>query len=253
MIFQYASDLHLGFRGNAGFVRRNLAAAGDVLLLAGDVADVLDLERHGDFWDWCAKSFSLTIFVPGNHDYYGSWNLLGDLINPLRLEIRPNVLCCSNTTVRAGTTDVVCSTLWSRILPEQAEAVAREMPDFREIFIGGRPWSIEDCLAVHSASLAFLKDAVEKSTAPNVVVVTHHLPTWRVVGEKYASSTTSSAFASELADWIESSRIACWLYGHSHDSIEAVVGGTRLVSNQLGYLKKPEAPHFCPDKTFRID
>lgn len=250
MIFQYASDLHLSYRGNAGFVRRTLAAAGDVLLLAGDVADIQDPERHAGFWDWCEDNFKLTVFVPGNHDYYGSWKDLNELKRPMRLEIRPNVLCCNNTTVTVGSLDILCSTLWSAILPEQADAAAVSMPDFREILVGGKDFSVEDSVELHQAALSFLKNALETSRASDIVVVTHHLPTYRVVNPKYASINTSSAFASELGDWIEASRIVYWLYGHSHDSIEAMVGGTRLVSNQLGYLKRPEAPHFCPDKSF---
>ena len=77
MIIQYASDLHLERSANFRHVMQGgIAPAGDVLVLAGDVANLFDLERCGCFWDWCSEHFKQTIFVPGNHDYYGTWRAM---------------------------------------------------------------------------------------------------------------------------------------------------------------------------------
>lgn len=79
MIIQYASDLHLERSANFRHVMQGgIAPAGDVLVLAGDVANLFDLERCGCFWDWCSEHFKQTIFVPGNHDYYGTWSSAAD-------------------------------------------------------------------------------------------------------------------------------------------------------------------------------
>jgi hypothetical protein len=74
-------------------------------------------------------------------------------------------------------------------------------------------------------------------------VVTHHLPTFDVVAPRHKSSPISSAFATELKEFIADSGIDLWIYGHSHTNIDTVIGNTRIVSNQLGYVSHGE--HLC--------
>lgn len=50
----------------------------------------------------------------------------------------------------------------------------------------------------------------------------------------------NSAFASEYGDLIADSRIDAWIYGHSHTNINTVIGGTRIISNQMGYVFEDE-------------
>lgn len=50
----------------------------------------------------------------------------------------------------------------------------------------------------------------------------------------------NSAFASEYGDLIADSRIDAWIYGHSHTNIDTVIGGTRIISNQMGYVFEDE-------------
>ena len=40
----------------------------------------------------------------------------------------------------------------------------------------------------------------------------------------------------ELGDFIADSRIDAWIFGHSHANIDATIGNTRIVCNQLGYV-----------------
>jgi len=48
----------------------------------------------------------------------------------------------------------------------------------------------------------------------------------------------NSAFPTELGDFIAESRIDVWVWitGHSHVNIDATIGNTRIVSNQMGYV-----------------
>ncbi len=74
MRIQYASDLHLTFGRNFQYVLSGgIKPEGDVFVLAGDIAEIQHLERYDAFWDWCSEHFKETIFVPGNHDWYGCW------------------------------------------------------------------------------------------------------------------------------------------------------------------------------------
>ena len=88
--------------------------------------------------------------------------------------------------------------------------------------------------------LDFIKRSVAESTAEKIVVVTHHLPTRQVVAPQHQDSLINSAFATELGDSIANSSIDVWIYGHSHTNIDATIGKTRIVSNQLGYVFNDE-------------
>ena len=97
MIVQYASDLHLDYGQNYEYIlNKGFEEEGNVLILAGDVANLVALRTYRLFWDLCSSNFEKTIFVPGNHDYYGEWEKVEDLIEPIKIPIRPNVLCCNN-------------------------------------------------------------------------------------------------------------------------------------------------------------
>ena len=84
-----------------------------------------------------------------------------------------------------------------------------------------------------------MKNVVE-SKAEHIVVVTHHVPTLQCVAPQYQGSALSSAFAVEMGNMIADSRIDYWIYGHSHTNIDAVIGTTKIVSNQLGYIAHGE-------------
>ena len=44
----------------------------------------------------------------------------------------------------------------------------------------------------------------------------------------------------ELGDYIANSGIDYWIYGHSHRNIDAQIGDTQILSNQLGYVFQGE-------------
>ena len=56
----------------------------------------------------------------------------------------------------------------------------------------------------------------------------------------HRGSVLNSAFASEYGDLIADSRIDAWIYGHSHTNIDTEIGGTRIISNQMGYVFEEE-------------
>ena len=53
---------------------------------------------------------------------------------------------------------------------------------------------------------------------------------------KHKGGLLNSAFATELGDFIADSRIDAWIFGHSHANIDATIGDTSIVCNQLGYV-----------------
>ena len=41
-------------------------------------------------------------------------------------------------------------------------------------------------------------------------------------------------------DLVSNNRIDVWIYGHSHTNIDAEIGGTKVLSNQMGYVFQNE-------------
>ena len=173
--------------------------------------------------------------MPGNHEFYGNGDVLayGDSWSR---EILPNVHYHQNKVVRIDNVDFIHSTLWSHIRPEDEFVVEQGMYDFRQILYNGRRFTPADFNAEHEKCLDFIKRSVAESTAEHIVVVTHHLPTMAVVAPEHKGNLLNSAFATELGDFIADSRIDAWIFGHSHANIDAAIGNTRIVCNQLGYV-----------------
>jgi hypothetical protein len=86
-----------------------------------------------------------------------------------------------------------------------------------------------------------------------LAIFTHHCPTFLNYPEQYKGDVLNEAFAVELHDLIESSNIACWVYGHHHTNTpEFTIGKTKLITNQLGYVQRNEHQLFEPNKVIEI-
>lgn len=246
MKFQYASDLHLELSGNSRWIKHHpLAVSGDVLILAGDIIYLGDDGglKH-PFWDWCADNFEQTIVVPGNHEYYGGFNLAETLDN-WSLELRSNVRYLNNAAVRFGRTSIVLSTLWSHIRVENALAVKSGITDFHRIRYGEDRLDFVKFNEVHQKSVDFVRTAVKEAPDDDIIVVSHHLPSQILVSDRFKGSILNDAFSSEQGNWIAESKIKYWIYGHSHVNIPGQIGQTTFLSNQLGYVfDHPEATGF---------
>ena len=64
MKIQYCSDLHLEMDDNNSFIKKNpIEPAGDILILAGDICYLRDIDAHGDFFDYCSKNWKHTYWI----------------------------------------------------------------------------------------------------------------------------------------------------------------------------------------------
>jgi predicted phosphodiesterase len=254
MRLQYASDLHLEFKANSLYLQENpLSVSGDILVLAGDVIlfEENRLVRH-PFFDWCADNFRETYIIPGNHEYYNGTELTDSQIN-FEYLLRPNVCYLNNKSIMVGDTELFFTTLWCVIAPAQLMPVQMGVTDCHRIIYENRRFTSQDYEAIHRQSLLWLERALENSTAQRKVIVTHHCPTERFHDPRFVESSISSAFTVRLDDFVERSGADYWIFGHTHyNGGEAVVGNTRLLCNQLGYVAHGEHRTFNPDSYFEV-
>ncbi len=252
MKIQYASDLHLEFHENASYVKHNpLPVTGEVLVLAGDVLYLgKDYTVH-PFWDWCAENYKQTIVCLGNHEFYKYYDL-SSMEDDTDIEIRPNVHAYYNKVVHMDDVDFIVSTLWSHIPINQAAYTERYLTDFRRILYGEDIITFIEFNKEHKRCLSFIKDAVAKSAAKKKVVITHHVPSFRMQDPKFADSHANGGFTVELEEYIKESGIDYWIYGHSHYNVDVQIGSTWCISNQLGYVFHDENKTFVPGKLIEL-
>jgi predicted phosphodiesterase len=239
------SDLHLEF-----FDWTPPPAPADVIVLAGDISGGADGVR------WARRQFPDTpiVYVPGNHEFYGAD--LPVALEDLRAEARRlDVYLLDRDTCIVGGTRFLGTTLWTDYalygstpdaLDRAMADAADEMNDFRMIrWDKGQPLSPALVREMHVAQTQWLAQRLTEPFAGRTVVVTHHLPHPQSIHPKYEGTRFNPCFASDL-DHLVRPPVALWIHGHTHESIDYVVNGTRVVCNPRGYLPHEPNPSFDP-------
>ncbi len=253
MIIQYASDLHLEFPENKQFLKTNpLKPMGDVLVLAGDIVPLALIDKHKDFFAFVSGNFKATYWIPGNHVYY--YSDVSVKSGAFMEKIKENVFLTNNKTVILDGVKFIFSILWSKIRTENEWFIERGMSDFKVIKNGQFHFSASKFNELHEECVDFLKQELAGNHACKTVVVSHHVPTLMNYPEIYKNSVLNNAFTVELFDLIEASGADAWIYGHSHvNTPDFNIGSTRLLTNQLGYVRNNEHTSFANGRTYNLD
>jgi len=249
---QYLSDLHIEFPDNKEFLKRNtIQQVGQILVLAGDIVPFAVMDKHKDFFDYLSDHFEQTYWLPGNHEYYHSD--ISQKSGVLNEKIRSNLCLVNNTAVSHGNTNLIFTTLWSKISPGHQWQIERGLNDFHLIKNMGFRFSAQHYNQLHQDSIAFIQNELGSANDGKQIVITHHCPTFLNYPEQYKGDVLNEAFAVELHDLIECSKISHWIYGHHHSNIpEFCIGSTKLITNQLGYVQYNEHECFDSKKCIEI-
>jgi predicted phosphodiesterase len=243
--FRVFSDLHLEFSDWTP-----PPAPADAILLAGDIA----VGTQGI--EWARGHFPGTpiVYVPGNHEFYGAE--LPDALDALRAKAEHlQVHFLDGDECVVGGTRFLGTTLWTdyalygadeaELDRAMADAV-EEMNDFRMIrWRGGHPLTPELIREVHRTRVQWLEDRLAQPFAGPTVVMTHHLPHRLSIHPKYEGTRLNPSFASDL-DHLVRAPVSLWIHGHTHESIDYEVNGTRVFCNPRGYLPAEPNAAFSP-------
>ena len=224
----------------------------DVVVLAGD------LHRPAQAMAWARQLDCPTLFVAGNHEFYGS-----DLVSTLA-QLRAHA---AGSQVRVlerrewlhGVVRFLVCTLWSDYLffesPGQREEGLRKAQEFVRDFsrIGIAPdfpdrFTPALSQLLFDSSVAWLEERFAEPFDGPTVVVTHFAPTPASIASQFAGSPLNACFVSDLQAHILRWQPRLWLHGHMHHSCDYRVGATRVVANPRGYARGgvPENPAFAP-------
>lgn len=244
-----ASDLHL--EGYYGMPPERLAdkflASDDrdsesVLVLAGDISSKID--QLFEFIAQVEDRFERVVYVPGNHEFYGKemryWNeetikqfsQLQNTFTPFR---------GVDKVIIDGVRFVV-GTLWGEcsVDPGIAAVTARSIADFHYIFNDGKILKINDMMTIASDHRAAMRQILWDDFDGKTVAVTHHLPSYELVADRFKMSAINGAFVNPIDEDLEKEFAPClWIHGHTHSTIDKHIpiknGTMRVVCNPCGY------------------
>lgn len=229
MQLQIMSDLHLEFYGkNAIDKIDSFPVAAETLVLAGDIT-TLDASRLPPpflVFERFLKHWKRVVYVPGNHEFYGTPVNDGLLMLNELSDAFPNLHILQGDWTELDGVRFVGGTMW---FPpnDAARKYQRYMNDF-ELIEDFVPW-VYDTHEDHVDTI--------RRKAKGSVVVTHHLPHPRSVHKAYETSPLNPFFMSpDAAPLAEGAGAKLWIHGHTHNHCDYVLpGGTRVVCNPHGY------------------
>ena len=252
MKIQYCSDLHLEFPHNREFIKNNpIVPVGEILILAGDILPFQLIEQSSYFLDYIVDNFEKTYWIPGNHEYYGSD--INDRSGSFCELIRSNIYLINNQEVKIKDSNFIFSTLWSKIGELNRLIIENTLSDFSYIQDKNYKLGIEKFNELHQKSIDFIQTTLLKNKLEKNIIISHHIPTFLNYPEEHRQSKVNQGFATELFDIIHDSSIDYWIYGHHHTNIpEFEINGTKLITNQLGYVKYKKNKTYKNDVCFEI-
>ena len=269
MKISVCSDLHLEF----GDLEIHNTDNTDVLVLAGDVCVIKDLEalvndadaigfvkyrsqRYHDFFKQVCSRWKQVIYIMGNHEHYHSDIATTIVTVRERLGYLTNLHVLERESIVIDDIRFICGTLWTDMNENNQETfklVREYMSDFRVIKDSRAPVHFRDESGVyktrtgkftpqasvkeHNAMLDLI-DFQATNSYQNIVIIGHHAPSKKSTHPRYQEQTIiNGAYSSDLEEFIQKyPRIKLWVHGHTHDSFDYQVAQCRVVCNPRGYV-----------------
>ncbi|MBR1178067.1 metallophosphoesterase [Bradyrhizobium sp. KB893862 SZCCT0404] len=244
------SDLHIELSRGWDLPSGDARPDFDVMIVAGDL---IPRAERGVRWLIERVPDRPVIYCMGNHEPYGQ-DIDIDLEKARIAAAGTNIHVMQNETLRVGHVIFAVTTLWTDFAlhgdPHGAMALAGErMNDHKKIRINHyqQRFLPHHALTRHLKSVAFLKEEMRKPRGDDrLVVVTHHAPVRQASKAPRPESDRAMdpAYRSDLTRLMvpapDDGRGALrpadlWLFGHTHESFDAVIGETRVLSNAKGY------------------
>ena len=266
-----ASDLHLeAFTGRraedlcADFLPPDARDEDSILVLAGDISS--NGEQLLDFLEVCCKRFKKVYYVAGNHEWYRhDYKMYSSHMKKTLLDratygdIFANLEFSFDSVGYEEIDDLklrfIFCPLWADGGPsvEDQAQVQFYLNDFRLITNGYHQdhgslvrFTVQDMIREHRAQKYQLEEYLKQPFDGRTVVITHHLPSRRLVSERFwpkdGSDGANGGFASNCDNMIAVHEPWLWVHGHTHDTIDTQLWKTRIVCNPCGYRGEWSSP-----------
>ena len=240
MQIQYISDLHLEFLLEKDIIEiiSLMESSSDVIVISGDIGNPYHISYYR-FLSEISNKFKKIFIIAGNHEYYG--NNIEDTIKKIHkiVEIFPNITFLDNSFEDYDGLRWIGSTLWTHVENDKCP-----INDIRMI----KSFDINKYNTLHRESKAFIEDILRKSDdgLTQCIILTHHLPLYELILEKYRSSLYNEWFSGNLKDIISERNpiIKAWFYGHTHTGSIQKHHDIFFYCNPLGYKEENNKINF---------
>lgn len=245
MKIRILSDLHIDV---SKFELKPLGE--DLLILAGDISNKPE-DTFNIVKNYMTNSEeNSVIFILGNHDYYNDtiidrikyWKHFGkQLGSNFHFLNQSSVIINSKDSSLSSGIEFYGTTLWSNVdLSNNTNNRFKLYKDFKHI----RKNSIYDRITpldyinLYNQDIVKLNEFLDSKSDFKRIIITHHLPSYKSVSEKYKYNPFNDFFASNLDNLVlkHTESIKLWIHGHTHSSFDYNIGNTRILCNPRGYI-----------------
>ncbi len=242
------SDIHLEFlhKSNVELYINKINSDADILILAGDIGDPYTY-NYLYFLKEISIKFQKVFLISGNHEYYNKEYSIDDINNKIIQVCKGfnNIVFLNNSYYDYNEYRFIGSTLWSLV-----DNTLEPINDIKRI----KNMNIELYNKLHTNSKNYIEQILEQSKDKNCVMITHHVPSYKLIDEKFKNDYYEKYnrwFYSDLDDFFNNNQIKCWIYGHTHSKSQKNINNIDFICNPIGYRFEIDKPDY--NKTYVIN
>lgn len=236
MKIQILSDIHVDHQKNFNYFTNRCVPRAETLVMAGDLCPHNSPE-HYDYINSRLMKWKNVILIPGNHEFYGSTiddPFFGSYEKVYENSKGHKVHYVNNKVLEIDGVTYICTTLWTYIDFHHSFQIMQGMNDFYQI----KGMTVDKWNEIHKENKRFLEESLDAlPTGKRCIVVTHHVPSFNLISERFRGNSLNEAFSADMDVLIMSygDKISYWIHGHSHDFLDKNIDGVRFIRNPMGY------------------
>lgn len=260
MEFRVLSDLHIDRNSSLPiFSWLSPEDKNRVLIIAGDLCSLTETYLIKEILLYLAKHFKYVLIALGNHEYiygdlYQTPNRMQALVSQTKLK---NVILLHKKYFIIQNILIMGTTLWSDLSKHKQLYTEKNhhkhLPLFENCHENLNPkqrYDLMHQLFCEEKQWIFNVLKTYRSKVSDIVVVTHHAPSFKSIHPLFKKDKHQYLYASNLDNEIKSFMPSIWLHGHTHYHFDYYIGKTRILANPFGF--PGEETKFEPNFLFSL-